>query len=80
MNCELSEDSCSPFVKGGGAIIKIGVKKDGFLFHACYIWPNNNFYPLGNNDIIFVYFFVAIILWFYRTELINAQLQALFTS
>ena len=37
MNCELSEDSCSPFVKGGGVIIKIGVKKDGFLFHACYI-------------------------------------------
>ena len=37
MNCELSEDSCSPFVKCGGAITKIGVEQDGFLFHACYI-------------------------------------------
>lgn len=60
MNCELSEDSCSPFVKCGCAITKIGVEQDGFLFHACYIcmlyMTKNNFYPFGNNDIIFVYF------------------------
>lgn len=70
----LWEDSCSPFIKCGGVITEIGVKQGGFLFHACHIWPNNNFYPFGNNDIKFVYFYFAILLCIYGTELIYVQL------